>query len=106
MCEKKTTCSGCGRCASQPADAGGAAARLLASGPTGKQMTDDWLVEQAGRAAFIASAGFELPAQQAAFLRGFANRVLLSFGADPAAALAMPFTGRVRATDHLEQAKC
>ncbi|MBK1613356.1 hypothetical protein CKO44_07715 [Rubrivivax gelatinosus] len=62
-----------------------------------EQMTDEWLVEQAGRAAWIAAVGFESEAQQAAFLRGIANRVLMAFGSDPAAALAVPFSGRVRA---------
>lgn len=109
MCKK--TCSGACRCSDTNTAAAVDAVNALGdalSQPAagGAQMTDEWLVEQAGRAAFIAAAGFEHDAQQAAFLRGFANRVLLSFGADPAAALAMPFNGRVRATAHLELAKC
>ncbi|MBK1711272.1 hypothetical protein [Rubrivivax gelatinosus] len=100
MCKK--TCSGACRCANAntaaAVDAVNALGAALSQPPAGgEQMTDEWLVEQAGRAAWIAAAGFAPEAQQAAFLRGIANRVLMSFGCDPAAALAVPFTGRLRA---------
>ncbi|MBK1686232.1 hypothetical protein [Rubrivivax gelatinosus] len=100
MCKK--SCSGACRCANASnataVDAVNALGAALSQPPAGgKQMTDEWLVEQAGRAAWIAAAGFAPEAQEAAFLRGIANRVLMSFGSDPAAALAIPFSGRLRA---------
>lgn len=69
------------------------------------QMTDEWLAREGGAAAWIAAVGFEPEAQQAAFLRGVANRVLMAFGSDPAAALAVPFSGRVRATAATQEGK-
>ncbi|MGC4076245.1 MAG: hypothetical protein QM702_04285 [Rubrivivax sp.] len=77
------------------------------SAPTscGESMTDEWLELHAERAAWIASASFEDQSQYVAFLRGFANRVLLSFGQDPAAAMAVPFSGRIRGTGETVKAE-
>ena len=57
-----------------------------------EKMTDEWLEEQFRRAAVLASIDMEA-CQEKTLLRGFANRVLMSFGRDKTdSALAIPFS--------------
>jgi hypothetical protein len=57
-------------------------------------MSDEWLSKAFSRAMFIGRHGYAPEHETAAVLRGFANRVLLSYAATAEQALGIDFTGR------------